>query len=346
MNSRTLFTFALAKSGFYALEGLVIPLSQAIASRSFPRLPLFENPKLFLTARRLLNDLLWKDAQRIAAGFYPSSVLLPQRPVEEARAHLSRLPGIFRDAVEFQKRKKAKTTKKFSSHAKANAKGAPDYYVRNFHFQEDGYLSEKSAAIYDHQVELLFGGAGDAMRRLAIAPIKNHFTQKSKLKILELGCGTGSSTRFLALAFPEAEIQAIDLSKPYLEEAKLRPECAGVKFTRGNAEKLPFPEKSFDAVVSVFLFHELPMGARQKILAESMRVLKKGGLFTMVDSLQLNDERAVNEPLRQFPREFHEPFYPNYIRNPMERLLTEAGFRNTYREIGFFSKVCAAIPIA
>ena len=49
--------------------------------------------------------------------------------------------------------------------------GLPDYYRQNFHFQSDGWLSEHSAAIYDTQVEVLFTGAADVMRRRAFKPI-------------------------------------------------------------------------------------------------------------------------------------------------------------------------------
>ena len=44
----------------------------------------------------------------------------------------------------------------------------PDYYLRNFHYQTGGYLSERSAKLYDQQVEVLFIGSADAMRRQAL----------------------------------------------------------------------------------------------------------------------------------------------------------------------------------
>lgn len=342
MNSRILFGISLAKSSLYSLEGLIIPIAQLIANWAPPRIPILENPALFFRAQKLLRELLWRDSERIAAGLYPAAVLSSAHPIEDAGAHFLRLPQLLRDAIAFQGRKKKKTTKKFSAAAKANAKGAPEYYVRNFHFQEDGYLSPGSAAIYDHQVELLFAGAADAMRRMVIAPIKEQFGQKKDLRILELGCGTGSTTRFLAMAFPNAQIRAVDLSAPYLQEAQKRPECGSVEFAAANAERLSFKDKSFDAVVSVFLFHELPLEVRKKILREGKRLLKTNGLFVFADSLQLNDVEGMNEPLLQFPREFHEPFYPNYIRNPMESLLQQAGFETTFREFGFFTKAVAA----
>ena len=45
-----------------------------------------------------------------------------------------------------------------------------NYYLQNFHYQTDGYLSDLSANLYDLQVEILFNGAADAMRRRIITP--------------------------------------------------------------------------------------------------------------------------------------------------------------------------------
>ena len=59
----------------------------------------------------------------------------------------------------------------------------PNYYLRNFHHQTDGYLSDFSASIYDLQVEILFNGSADAMRRRIIKPLKeglNNFSSRKK----------------------------------------------------------------------------------------------------------------------------------------------------------------------
>ena len=55
---------------------------------------------------------------------------------------------------------------------KVDKKLYPDYYLQNFHHQTDGYLSDHSAGIYDIQVEILFNGSADAMRRRIIKPLK------------------------------------------------------------------------------------------------------------------------------------------------------------------------------
>ena len=54
-------------------------------------------------------------------------------------------------------------------------------------------------------------------------------------------------------------------------------------FARGNAQKLDFPEGTFDAVVSNYVYHNKPSRDRQALLLETLRVLKKGGTFAIHD---------------------------------------------------------------
>lgn len=342
MERAVLFGFSWLRSSLFTAESFLIPVADFLATGRVRRLP-FSDLSLFLRVQRSLKDLLRMDAERIASGLYPASVLLQTNP--GPLAHIQRLPRLFRSAMDAAKRRQRKTTKSFSASAKKEAANLPPYYARNFHFQEDGYLSQSSAELYDHQVELLFVGAADAMRRLIIAPLKRHFhgSDGAGLRFLELGCGTGSATIFLKAAFPAAEIVAIDLSKPYLEQARRR--VSGVDFREGSADDLPFAKGEFDAVVSVFLFHELPLAVRKKVLRESLRVLKSSGVFGFVDSLQLSDEPSLDEALRRFPVEFHEPFYTSYIKTPMDGLLRGAGFSREKTETGFFAKVQTALPI-
>src|SRR5438445_587283 len=72
----------------------------------------------------------------------------------------------------------------------------PRYYARNFHYQSEGYLGQTSAALYDLQVELLFGGTADAMRRRILPPVVRFARARNAsaahpLRILDVACGTG-----------------------------------------------------------------------------------------------------------------------------------------------------------
>src|SRR5207302_9185331 len=75
----------------------------------------------------------------------------------------------------------------------------PPYYLRKFHFQTDGYLSEASAERYDHQVEVLFGGGAAAMRRQTLVPLRTALLEQKggadAARLLDLGCGTGEFLR-------------------------------------------------------------------------------------------------------------------------------------------------------
>ena len=219
----------------------------------------------------------------------------------------------------------------------------PRYYRRNFHFQTDGYLSEHSAELYEHQVEILFQGAADAMRRMLIAPMKNRLLSPdgAGLRLLEIGAGTGRATRFVQQAFPKARITCVDLSDAYLKAAqKQLRRSYRVDFVQADGAKLSFEDEPFDGVYSVFLFHELPLEERLAVLRESYRVLKPRGVVALVDSLQLNDRSDFESLLEKFPQDFHEPFYRNYTENPMEELLGQAQFKEIQNGHRFVSKWC------
>jgi len=294
--------------------------------------------KVIEELRRSMTELLDQDAINIGQGLYPISVLRPESPAK----HFLRFPRLIGDGVRAHYQRALGQTKRFHSKAKELMDDLPEYYRRNFHFQSDGYLSEHSAELYEHQVELLFGGTGDAMRRLILKPMREHFpdSQGKGLTFLEIGAGTGRATVFVKEAFPLAKIVAVDLSDPYLKVAQKKlSRFSKVDFVLANGEDLPFHDGIFDAVYSVFLFHEVPEDHRTKILAESHRVLKPGGFFGAVDSIQLGDNQAFDVLLQNFIRDFHEPFYKNFISKPFAPVITQNGFSEVRTDIGFLSRV-------
>jgi ubiquinone/menaquinone biosynthesis C-methylase UbiE len=58
---------------------------------------------------------------------------------------------------------------------------------------------------------------------------------------------------------------------------------SNVRFTEGNAVQLPFPDESFDAVTSNYVYHNIAGQNKQALLRETLRVLKKGGTFAIHD---------------------------------------------------------------
>jgi ubiquinone/menaquinone biosynthesis C-methylase UbiE len=328
--------YARARSLLFSAESLLGPLIDMSLHRRRPHLPT-DNKELFKASRVALEQILQQDVANIKAGLYPVDVLKPENPVR----HLLRFPKLFREGVEIARRRRDHSSGEFSARAKGLLEDAPDYYHRNFHFQGDGYLSEESAELYEHQVEVLFAGTADPMRRLIIAPLKKHFNNSDGegLRFLEVGAGTGRATKFVRLAFPKAKIVSIDLSSPYLKRAQSELKgFARHDFVEADGAKIPFQDESFDAVYSVFLFHELPAEERKKVVAEGMRLLKPNGFYGLVDSLQLGDIPIFDQALSQFPIDFHEPFYKHYIKHPMDEVLESVGLRDIESGTGFYSK--------
>ena len=347
LKEAAIYGWSRARSlGFFA-ESLLL---RGSARKLFGRRPPVELDRAtILELDSRLRQLLKEDAAQIAAGLLPVSALKPEKPW----SHLRRIPKLIGDGLAIEIRRKRGRTAEFEKRAKEYLEELPRYYRRNFHFQTDGYLSEASAELYDHQVEILFQGTADAMRRLILRPMKEHFggSDGKGLRILEIGAGTGRATRFTRLAFPKAKITALDLSDPYLKTAQRKlGDLPRIDFVQGDGGALPFQDQGFDAVYSVFLFHELPLEARNDVLRESMRVLKPGGFFGMVDSAQKKDVPGFEDVLDAFPQEFHEPYYRNYIDTPMEDLVRGAGYGPLGSKLGFFSKCVwgsrSATPIA
>lgn len=270
-----------------------------------------------LALRRRYLDLLDTDLANAHAGVYPKKLLF-EMPV---RRYVRRLPSLARELPRVVRRMRARDYTDLPRHV--DLSHYPPYYRRTFHWQSDGYLSRRSAALYDVGVEFLFGGTADIMRRQAIPPLRE--LGDPPKTILDVACGTGRTLAQLRVAFPDAELIGLDLSPYYLDEARsiLGPDVALVE---GNAEAMPLPDASVDAIVSVYLFHELPRNARRRVFAEMARVLRPGGRLVILDSVQESDAHEIVYFLERFQREMHEPFYRDYIRDDLAAALRETGF--------------------
>ncbi len=110
--------------------------------------------------------------------------------------------------------------------------------------------------------------------------------------LLDIGCGNGAITIEAAKKYPKARIVGIDYwggQRSYSKEScEKNARVSGVlertSFQKASAAKLPFPENSFDAVVSNLVFHEVQdVRDKKEVIKEALRVLKKGGLFVFQD---------------------------------------------------------------
>jgi len=277
----------------------------------------------------------WRD---IEAGLFPVPRPLGAEPGEFLRRSLR----YFRDLPQVDARRHGLLDEEMPPGQQGE--GLPDYYRQNFHFQSDGWLSEQSAALYDTQVEVLFTGAADVMRRRAMKPIAEWMAGRNQrnLRGLDVGCGTGRLLAFLHDAWPGMRLAGLDLSPPYLAEARrLIGRTARVKLIEGAAEALPFDDASLDLVVSSFLMHELPADVRIAALREMARVARPDGLVVIVDSIQKGDHPAWDGLLDLFPHYFHEPYYSDYVAGSVEAWAADAGLTPASTERAFLSKVVA-----
>lgn len=110
-------------------------------------------------------------------------------------------------------------------------------------------------------------------------------------KGLDVGCGSGALTIACAKRNPQGEMIGIDHWGPEyaaysqsLCEKNARAEGVGnVSFRKGDAVHLDFPDETFDAVTSNYVYHNIVGKNKQKLLLETLRVLKKGGTFAIHD---------------------------------------------------------------
>ena len=119
-----------------------------------------------------------------------------------------------------------------------------------------------------------------------------HLIQRSGIKkgmrVLDLGCGSGAFTPFVARAVGEkGKVYALDIQADMLKqlENKLsRPEnknIKNIKLIEGNAYELPFDNGSLDLVYLVTVLKEIP--DRNRALHEVKRVLKPGGILAVTE---------------------------------------------------------------
>ena len=126
---------------------------------------------------------------------------------------------------------------------------------------------------------------------------------------LDVGCGSGALTIACARRNPKARFIGIDrwgkeyasFSKPLCESNAQAEGVSNTIFQKGDALKLDFPNESFDAVTSNYVYHNIPSRDRKKILLETLRVLKKGGSFALHDifsEAKYGDMQAFVQKLR------------------------------------------------
>ncbi len=117
--------------------------------------------------------------------------------------------------------------------------------------------------------------------------------------VLDIGCGAGVDTFVAAiLVGPEGRVTGIDLIPEMLEQARRnlkKTSLKNVTLKEGSAERLPFPDETFDVIISNGVFNLIP--DKVKAIKEVFRVLRSSGRFQLADQILIGDVPADIEAM-------------------------------------------------
>ena len=122
--------------------------------------------------------------------------------------------------------------------------------------------------------------------------IINHYELKPGMRVLDVGCGKGFLVNDLMMKCRGLEAFGLDISLYALLHAPLYKTIGRLHL--GSAERLPFPENSFDLVVSINTLHNLP---REKVIQALQEIerLAPGRGYVVVDSYRTEEEKRIFE---------------------------------------------------
>lgn len=221
--------------------------------------------------------------------------------------------------------------------------------------KEEKRFSNKAGEEYD-----LFSLAlphQDDIQKDTVSLLINNFNSNIKnIKVLEIGFGTGITSKELLLRDKRITLFAVDNEGKMFDKAfgklKVFPKN---RFTLQTIDVLDFlktqKDNSFDAVVSVWVLHNLNKNIRNNILKEIFRVLKKGGIFVNGDKYAVQDKELhknhLDWQIKQFDifdkikrPELKKEWIKHYTEDENStRILFEKEFLLNSKKIGFSKAV-------
>lgn len=234
---------------------------------------------------------------------------------------------------------------------------APAYLAdRNVHQMPGGYMADDgidTGAVMDRggAVYMLGRNGGlmnDARGKTVVSHLLTRFPDLRPKRILELGCGVGTSIVPVARAFPDAEVHAIDVGAAMLRYADARARHLGVAvhFAQADAEHSGYADASFDLVFSCVLLHETSEAAIANIMAESRRLLAPGGVAVHLEVPNRYETMDLWGKIRgQIEADYNnEPAWQAAISVDYDALLRQVGFTDV--ATGYQDTSFAPVPTA
>lgn len=248
--------------------------------------------------------------------------------------------------------------RKGSLHLNPNFKPPRGVTAVDIHLQTGGYAMDlgghdcSAGALYEMGGNLYAFGQGlprnDSKAAHVQRFINEKFPQLKPRRILDMGCSAGSASVPYALEFPDAEVHAIDVGAGMLRYAHARAESLGaaVHFHQMDVGETTFEDESFDLIVSHNLMHEISGVTRRKMLRESHRLLRPGGVCVHQD---VPLRFAGLSEFKKFELSWdtlnnNEPFWEVYANGDLEPELRVAGFDPNCIHVGSLPAQGGSLP--
>jgi ubiquinone/menaquinone biosynthesis C-methylase UbiE len=182
-------------------------------------------------------------------------------------------------------------------------------------------------ALYDPAVKLLTRERAFKQRLLSQADLSDG------LDVLDLACGTGTLAVWAKRQTPGANLVGLDGDAKMLDTARAKAQRAGVEiqFDQGLSFELPYPDQSFDRVLTSLFFHHLSDSDKERTISEIGRVLRDGGQLHVADWGPGTDPlmSALSLTIRML--DGFEPTRANF-RGELPRLFERGGLQRVHTE--------------
>lgn len=200
-------------------------------------------------------------------------------------------------------------------------KAKRDIKARMAHKEENRRVALQFGKEYfDGTREQGYGGYRYDGRWIPIAEdIVRHFSLKPGQRVLDVGCGKGFLVKDLMKVCPGLEVFGLDISEYAVMNCE--PEVIG-RLHVGNATRLPFPDKSFDAMLAINTVHNLDRAGCITALREIQRVAA-GRSYVQIDAYRDPGERAIFEDWMLTAKTYGMP-------DDWRAIIEEAGYTGDY----------------
>ncbi len=180
-------------------------------------------------------------------------------------------------------------------------------------------LTDALIPIYNWGFRVL-GGRGHEVFRQRIIDLT---ASSGDEHLLDVGCGTGLMALRIAAQYPGCTVQGIDLSPKMIAVARQDAAAQGlaVDFRVGSIVDLPYPDGTFDVVLTNIMYHHLDLVEKRQAVEEIARVLKPSGRYVSAEF----GPRAKTALQRRLAKGEYT-LYPSH--------LTGAGFTIVHEELG------------